>query len=95
MTRIAILFVIWIICVICAICAIVRMLYAVFTNAGRAWTIAKAFDRTGNATANGSDEEYISTRAERARKENRRWGCVLCKLLDRVDPGHCAKYAKP
>ena len=27
----------------------------------------------------------------RARDGGRRWGCLLCRLLDALDPGHCDK----
>jgi hypothetical protein len=32
----------------------------------------------------------ISARAETARFHGHRWGCVLCRALDWLDPGHCA-----
>jgi hypothetical protein len=35
--------------------------------------------------------ETISSRAARARKSDRTWGCVLCALLDRIQLGHCDK----
>jgi hypothetical protein len=34
----------------------------------------------------------MSARAQRVRKEGRRWACCLCKLLDKIDPGHCDRY---
>lgn len=34
--------------------------------------------------------ETISARAGRGVASGRRWACVLCRLLDRIDPGHCA-----
>lgn len=93
MNRLA-LFGIWLLIVVCLPLAAVRMLWAVISNPGKALEQAKAFDKTGNALANGDANEYISTRAHRAWKENKRWGCVLCKLLDIVDPNHCEKSAK-
>lgn len=48
-----------------------------------------ALDRFVNALLGGSHDETISARAARARAQNAIWGCLLCKLLDRVDPGHC------
>ena len=33
----------------------------------------------------------ISSRAATARARGHRWGCVLCRFLDWLDPGHCAK----
>ncbi len=31
----------------------------------------------------------VSATAAEARDAGRRWGCVLCRWLDAVDPGHC------
>lgn len=91
MKRTAGLFIIWLACLFCAFYAAARMLWCVFFSQAKAWVIAKGFDRTGNAATNGSDREFISTRANRARKEGRRWGCILCRVLDWIDPNHCEK----
>lgn len=58
-------------------------------NYGNAFEILKGYDRLGNASTNGRSNETISSRANRARSEGRRWGCVLCKILDSIDPNHC------
>ena len=47
--------------------------------------------RVGNAATNGTDKETISSRAGQAAEQGRAWGCVLCKLLHRLDPDHCQK----
>ena len=39
----------------------------------------------------GDEDKTISHRAAIAREEGKRWGCVLCGLLDKLDPGHCDK----
>ena len=70
---------------------LVRYTWAIITNPTRAWRIAVGFDQLGNVAANGHEDETISSRAARARDNNRRWGCVLCKLLDTIDPDHCNK----
>lgn len=59
----------------------------------RAFVLAIAYDRLANAATGGDVDETISSRANRARAEGRRWGCVLCCLLNRVDPDHCARSA--
>lgn len=87
------LMMIWALCMVAGIVAAVRMLCVIFYNRERAWTLAKAFDRVGNAALNGSDTETVSSRANRAKQEKRRWGCVLCKLLDRFEKDHCEKSA--
>lgn len=38
--------------------------------------------------------ETLSRRAGLARNDNKRWGCVLCRLLDRIHPGHCDRAVK-
>jgi hypothetical protein len=53
--------------------------------------LAVAIDQLANVLALGDPDETISSRAEKARRKGKRWGCVLCALLDRLDPGHCAR----
>jgi hypothetical protein len=50
-----------------------------------------AVDQFVNALLGGYADETISFRAAVARSNGERWGCVLCKLLDKIDPDHCAK----
>lgn len=50
-----------------------------------------AYDQALNALTGGSEDETVSSRAARARDENRKWGCVLCRVLDWLDPDHCNK----
>lgn len=86
---------IWVVCLAAGIVSIVWMLIAIFSGSPRAWTIALGFDRTGNAAFGGSDGEYLSARANRARLEGRRWGCVLCKVLDAIKDNHCESFNPP
>ncbi len=71
--------------------ALVRLLWSLVFSESSALRIAIAFDQLFNAAANGSEDETVSSRAARARDAGRRWGCVLCRLLDKIDPGHCDK----
>ena len=49
-----------------------------------------AFDQLIQAALKyGIPGQTISARAGKAMKRGRRWGCVLCQWLDRLDPGHC------
>jgi len=75
--------------VLAVLAALLRYLWAVLTNPVRAWGIARAFDRVFNVAANGSELETLSSRAERARREGRAWGCWLCRLLNHIEPDHC------
>lgn len=74
--------------------ALARYLWCALTHPEKAWGIARAFDRVLNVAANGSEYETVSTRAERARRQGRRWGCVLCRWLDALDDGHCHRSAQ-
>lgn len=46
-------------------------------------------DQAGNTLTGGSPNETISERAAKARNEGKEWGCVLCKALNWINPGHC------
>ncbi|MBR1173910.1 hypothetical protein JQ617_08090 [Bradyrhizobium sp. KB893862 SZCCT0404] len=46
-------------------------------------------DQLGNALFGGYPDETISFRSANARDDGKRWGCVLCKVLDWIDPNHC------
>jgi len=71
--------------------ALLHYIWAVFTAPATALRIAIGFDQLGNVALNGDPDETISSRAARARDEKRRWGCVLCKVLDWLDHDHCNK----
>lgn len=66
------------------------LMYLVFSPR-RFWRVMLAHDQAANAAFGGSEDETISSRAGRAARRGDRWGCVLCKLLDKVDPDHCKK----
>lgn len=66
------------------------LMYLVFSPR-RFWRVMLAHDQAANAAFGGSEDETISSRAGRAARRGDRWGCVLCKLLDRLDRGHCEK----
>jgi len=42
-----------------------------------------------NALTGGHPLETLSFRSAKARADGRRWGCLLCRLLDSVDRNHC------
>ena len=89
--RVGAMLVIWLLCPLAHIVSSVWMLFGIFGRSNRAWRIAVAYDRVGNAATGGADTETISSRAARARDNNRKWGCVLCKLLDYFEEDHCNK----
>lgn len=51
--------------------------------------VAVAVDQLGNALAFGDPHATISARAYEATLRNKRWACVLCRLLDRLQRDHC------
>jgi hypothetical protein len=51
--------------------------------------LAILLDEAANTIAGGSPNETISERAAKARNAGRRWGCVLCRALNWINPGHC------
>lgn len=53
--------------------------------------VLKALDQLANALMGGYADETISLHAARARNEGKRWGCVVCSLLERVVKDHCDK----
>lgn len=90
--RVAGILLLLLICQLAALLAPVRAIWALLTgNWERAFIIIKGYDLLGNVVLNGLLGEYISTRANRARSERRRWGCLLCRLLDSIDRDHCKK----
>lgn len=56
-----------------------------------AWPMFRAYDRIGNALTGGNDLETISERANRGRKQGLAKWCLLCWMLDKIDPNHCEK----
>lgn len=86
---------VWGLCQIIAVIASVWMLVAALAGSRRAWTLAVAHDQLANAVFGGSEDETLSSRAGKAARKGKRWACVLCRLLDRLDPNHCEKSIEP
>jgi hypothetical protein len=59
------------------------------------WNLLIALDQLMNAILLGDPRETISSRADKARAEGKKWGCILCKLLDKIQTGHCASSLEP
>jgi len=83
---------IWLLCVAASLVSAVWMLAAVLTGSDtRAWKLAVSHDQLANTAFGGDEDETISSRAGRAKRDGKRWGCIFCKLLDRFDKNHCEK----
>jgi hypothetical protein len=50
-----------------------------------------ALSEFGNSLAGGDPHQTISYRAAVAAKAGDEAGILICKILDEVDPGHCAR----
>ena len=50
-----------------------------------------SIDQLANTILGGNEDETISSRAAKAKLQGKRWGCVLCKLLDKFDENHCVE----
>lgn len=48
-----------------------------------------AFDRFINTVFGGHPDETISARSAMAQRKGKKWGCILCKMLDKIEKDHC------
>ena len=55
------------------------------------WNILLSLDQLVNTIFAGAPDETISSRAAKAERNGKKWGCVLCELLDKIDKDHCNK----
>ena len=92
--RIALL-ALWLLCQLANVIACVWMLLAILVGSPRAWRLAVSYDQLANTAFGGDEDETISSRAYKAATRGRRWGCVLCKLLDKIQPDHCRRSLEP
>jgi hypothetical protein len=50
-----------------------------------------SLDQTLNALTGGDEDETLSSRWGKDARRGRKFACVMCKLLDLIDKGHCEK----
>ncbi|WP_097135517.1 MULTISPECIES: hypothetical protein [unclassified Pseudomonas] len=81
----------WLLCLLGSLVVALWMLLAALVGSQRAWRLAIAHDQLVNAALGGHEDETISSRAGKAARAGRRWGCVLCRFLDRLDSRHCER----
>lgn len=55
------------------------------------WNILISIDQLANTLTGGDPDETICSRAAKAMREKKVWGCILCKLLDFYEKDHCVK----
>ncbi len=84
--------ILWVLSALAALVSLSFSFFQVLVGSERGWRAILGQDYTLNAAAfGGSNKESVSSHAAKAARRGERWGCVLCRLLDRVDPGHCEK----
>lgn len=59
------------------------------------FNILLGLDQLANAILGGDPQETISSRADKAMREGKRWGCILCKVLSLIQKDHCQKSVEP
>lgn len=59
------------------------------------WSFLVCLDMLANAILLGDPRETISSRADKAKKEGKLWGCILCKLLSKIQKKHCQISLEP
>ena len=78
------------------ILAPIKCLYAIITNnTSRAWDLLIGYDQLGNSVFNGSSDQTISARAYLASLQGKHWGCILCRILDKIQKDHCKNSITP
>jgi len=55
------------------------------------WNLLISIDQFFNTLFGGNPDETISSRAGKARYKGKKWGCILCWFLDKIDKNHCEK----
>ena len=81
----------WVLCALAGLIATLWMLFAAIAGSPRAWRLAVAHDQLANTAFGGDEDETISSRAGKgARRGERKW-CLLCRLLNVIEQGHCEK----
>ena len=50
-----------------------------------------AADQLLNVVFGGDEDETVSSRIAKDRRRGRKFACVLCRILDWLDPDHCEK----
>lgn len=81
-----------------AVAAVLSLLWGLAAALGgsrRAVRVAVAHDQALNAGWGGSEDETISSRAGKGVRRGVWHWCLLCRVLDKLDPGHCERSIEP
>lgn len=61
------------------------------TKRGYLYSVCCALGILLNAVCGGEAKQTLCTRGALAQRSGKRWGCVLCQIAERLDPGHCSR----
>lgn len=78
-------------CLLAAPVIFVWMFFTAFSGGQRFVHIALGLDNAASACFGGDGFVTISHRAKLARRTGKRWGCVLCRILDSLQKDHCER----
>lgn len=56
------------------------------------WNVLVSLDQLGNTLLGGYPDETISSRLAKLKRKGNKVGVIGCKILDKIDKGHCEKY---
>lgn len=95
MARRLILLSLWLASLLALVLALAMSLLQLVAGNRRAVRVFVGADQTLNAAIGGSEDETISSRAGKGARRGIWRYCLLCRLLDLVDPGHCERSIEP
>ena len=85
----------WAAALLAALFALTWGLAATLADSDRARRIAVAQDQAANAALGGSEDETISSRAGKGMMKGVWHWCLLCRVLNWIDPKHCQQSLEP
>nr|WP_294864336.1 hypothetical protein [uncultured Pseudogulbenkiania sp.] len=91
MARRLILFGLWLASLLAMLMALAMSLLQLLAGSPRAVRVFVGADQTLNAAIGGNEDETISSRAGKGARRGVWRYCLLCRLLDQIDPGHCER----
>lgn len=89
------LFLLFVPCLVAGLVALLLLPWLIAFAPDTAHRLAVGFDQLANAATGGDEDETISSRAGKAARKGRPWGCVLCGFLNHFDTDHCERSIEP
>lgn len=85
----------WLAALVAVVLALLMSLGQLVAGSPRAVRVFVGADQALNAAIGGSEDETISSRAGKGARLGIWRYCLLCRLLDHIDPGHCERSIEP